>query len=243
VPKVLTTNAMIACPHTGRGLSVPTDPIWKVQGGLVLLDGDAGTLPGCFFLPPCFGYQLHSMGLNASRVDGRAVMLATDFIQSVTGFPLLVTESHRVFDNSTPAPLPSGGPPPPTPPELQDTDQPTVDVVPPLLPFSLATFQNTGQPATLAATFTLQSQFPRRWLLTLLNAPLGLHTDVTNGIPANLDVSPPGGGWTASPLTVTVTLKGTFMATLPPKDHYLVLTGLNFRGRSQFAQVHLQVNP
>jgi len=83
MPQVLTTNAMILCPHGGKGTSVPTDPKWTVNGGVVLLDGDAGTLT-CPFILPCVGYPLRSMGLNATVIDGRKVMLVTDFTPSIT---------------------------------------------------------------------------------------------------------------------------------------------------------------
>ena len=44
MPQVLTTNAVIVCPHGGLGTSLPTDPKWSVNGGIVLLEGDTGTL-------------------------------------------------------------------------------------------------------------------------------------------------------------------------------------------------------
>jgi hypothetical protein len=170
-------------------------------------------------------------------------MLVTDFTQSITGFPLTINEVHQTFDNSTLAPIPVGASPAPTPPELQETDQPTVTAAPPFLAFSKATFGSTGQPTSLMMTFTLQSQFPRGWLLTMLNAPAVTSTDITAGVPPNILVAPAGGSWSSPALAVTVTILGTFMAALPVYDHYFVLTAVNFRGKSHYAEVKLTVSP
>ncbi len=239
MPQVLTTNARILCPHGGLGTSVATDPKWMVNGGAVLLDGDVGVISAlpCFFIPPCAGYRLESMKLNASEVDGRHVMLVTDFIQSITGFPLLITETHQTFDHSTPTPLPSGSAPP-TRPELLETDQPVVTANPTTLPFS-----KKPTPVPLAMTFNLQSQFPRRWLLTMLNKPDSKHSEITHGVDLKIQVNPSDGKWPTPVLAVTVTLMGTFMATLPDGDHFFVLTAVNFRGKSSHAEVKLTVGP
>jgi hypothetical protein len=241
MPQVLTTNALILCPHSGVGTSVPTDPKWTVNGGVVLLDNDRGTLAGCRFLLPCIGYQLRSMKLNATQLDGRQVMLVTDFTVSVTGFPLTITESHRTFDNSTPAPIPPGTTPPAVPPELQEVDEPIVAAAPASLVFSKSGFGGSGQPESLTMTFGLQSQFPRAWLLSMLSIPDATRTDITNGGPPGIEVSPAGGAWPDPALTVVVTLLGAFMATLPLGKHYFVLTAVNFRGKSRHAQVELSV--
>jgi hypothetical protein len=244
MPQVLTTRAIIACPHGGMGTSVPTDlpPKWFVDNGVVLLDGDAGVL-SCTFPVPCVGYQLRSLGLNASTVMGRKVMLVTDFTQSFTGYPLTLVEAHHVVDDSTPVPIPLGGAAPVLPPELQSIDQPTVTAAPSALAFSLSAFGTTGLPTALPMTFTLQSQFPRRWLLSMLNAPTAQHRDITNGEPPNnIIVVPSGGAWSTPVLIVTVTLTGAFMATLAPGLHYFVLTAINFRGKSQYAQAELTVS-
>jgi hypothetical protein len=238
MPQVLTTNSLIVCPHGGVGTNIPTDPKWLVNDGVVLLDGDAGTLT-CLFIPPCAGYQLRSMGLNAMQVDGRQVMLVTDFTQSFTGFPLTITEYHQTFDNSSPVPIPVGSPPPPTPPELQETDQPTVTATPSFLAFS----KTTSGSSALLMTFTLQSQFPRRWLLTMLNVPLVTSTEITNGMSPDIVVAPGGGGWNTPTVTVTVSLQGSFMTTLRVGDHYFVLTAVNHRGKSSYAEVKLTVSP
>src|SRR5262245_3252999 len=125
MPKVLTTNAIIRCPHGGLGRSTPLSqpPKWFVQGGVVLLDGDQGTLPGCAYQVNCAGYMLQSLGLNNSYIDGRRVMLVTDFVQSFTGFPLTIQEAHPVFDNTTAASLPPGDIAE-LPPELREEDVP-----------------------------------------------------------------------------------------------------------------------
>ena len=71
MPKVLTANATITCPHGGVGTSIPVPPrLATVNGGEILLDGDQGTL-SCAFTVPCVGYALRSMGLNAAAIQGR----------------------------------------------------------------------------------------------------------------------------------------------------------------------------
>jgi hypothetical protein len=248
MPRVLTTNALIVCPHLGQGTSFPTDLKWVVNGGAVLLDGDHGVVKGCIFVLPCSGYELHSMRLNATQVDGRQTMLVTDFTQSITGFPLTIKEIHDTFDNSTPAPIPAGAAAPPTPPELQEIDQPTVTVEPGFFTFSTGRFDDKKEPASLKVTFLLQSQFPRRWLLTMLIVPKSdplraTSQEITNDPPHGVVVRPAGGTWSRPALSVTVELEGKFMRwSLPLGDHYFVLTAVNFRGKSTFAQMMLTVS-
>ena len=87
MPQILTTNALVTCPHLGVGSSTATDPKWLIRGGAVLLDNDFGTIVGCQFQPvPCLSYQLNSLRLNATQVGTRNVMLVTDFTVSDIGF-------------------------------------------------------------------------------------------------------------------------------------------------------------
>ena len=102
MPSVLTTNATITCPHGGLGTTTPLSPKWTVNGGYVATDGDSGTLT-CVFTPPCVGYTLKSMGLNATRIDGKNAMLVTDFTQSFTGLPLTIVDMNPAIDASTPS--------------------------------------------------------------------------------------------------------------------------------------------
>ena len=238
MPQVLTTNATILCPHLGAGISTPTDPKWLVNGGPVLLENDPGVLT-CPFIPyPCIGYTLQSMGLNSTTVDGRKVILVTDFQQSVTGLPLTLQEFHTTIDDSTPAPVPAGGSGPPLPPQLADIGKPVVTGTPPSLAFAIA----TSTPPTAATTFTLASDHPLRWMLTLINEPLKYHLDITSGVPPGLTVSPAGGVWLAGPLTVTVTLTAAYMASLTAGTHHFFMTGISQRGLSQFFEVKLVVS-
>lgn len=242
MPQVLTTNAVIVCPHGGLGTSLPTDPKWSVNGGIVLREGDTGTLacppPGVPVLVPCVGYQLVSMGLNATQIDGRRVILVTDFNQTITGLPLKMTELHTTVDDSTPAPIPAGQPAPPLPPAMQDMVPPVVVAAPPALAFN----STTMLPATLATTFTLTSANPMQWLLTLIDDPLATHQDVTSGLPPGLTVTPGGGTWNSSPLTVTVTMTALFMAGLTSGQHHFYMTGVGQRGLSGYAEVILTVS-
>ncbi len=236
MPQLLTTNAIIQCPHGAVGVSTPSAPLWGIQGGFVLVEGDSGVL-SCPFLPPCAGYTLRSMGLNSTTIAGRKALLVTDFNQTLTGLPLLMAETHTVVDDSTPAPLPAGSTAPPLPPELLDVAAPVVVAVPPLLAFNTV----TQQPATAAVTFTLTHPFPMQWVLSQLSAAPPASQDVTNGLPPGLVLAPSGGGWSTPSLTVTLTLTALYMNALGIGVHYFYMTGISRRGKSGFAQVTLTV--
>jgi hypothetical protein len=212
-----------------------------VQGGDVLLEGDQGKLPGCQNLVQCGGYLLRSLGLNNSFIDGRRIMLVTDFVQSFTGFPISVREVHSIFDNTTPAPLAPGAPAE-LPPELQEDDVPVASAAPPQLPFSISAFGVSGQPLALPYAFTIQSRFPRAWTLWHVGPP-ALSEDLTNGQPPAVTVAPAGGGWTTPTLSIALTLTGAFAASLSPGEHTFVLAAINHRGLSAAAQATLKVSP
>ena len=253
MPQVLTTNAQILCPHGGKGVSTPTMPVWSVNGGYVLLEGDPGVL-SCPFIVPCGGYTLRSMGLNATTINGRKVILVTDFNQTFTGLPLAMIETHPVQDNTSPAPLPSapstsggssGSPDssgnieePPLPPELMDMVKPIVIVAPPVLAFN----STTMLPPTAMATFTLSSAFPMQWVLTLINGVARVNLDVTKGLPPGLTVAPPGGKWGSPSLTVVITLTAPYMASLGIGTHDFYMTGVSKRGLSGYAMISLTVS-
>jgi hypothetical protein len=237
VPQVLTTNATILCPHLGKGTTVPSNPIWSVNGGFVLLEGDVGTLACPFLLNPCVGYTLQSMGLNATTIAGRKVILVSDFNQSITGLPLMMIETHTTLDNSTPAPIPAGQPAPPLSPALADVTRPVVVAAPPALAFTTP----PPAPPTVVATYTLTSPFPMQWNLTLLNETPPSHVDVTNGVPPGLIVAPAGGSWSSPTLVVSITMTALYMAALGPGLHHFYMTGVNQRGLSSFAEVVLTV--
>jgi len=239
MPQVLTTNAKIVCPHLGQGTTMNTSTHWSIDGGYVALDGDTGTL-SCTFIPPCASYVLQSMGLNAVQMDGRKVMLVTDFLKSVTGLPLVVTELHKVVDDSTPAPLPVGQSAPPLPPAMTDTTPPVVQLtVPPLDFHTLVT-----PPVPVTATFTLSATYPLQWMLSLIHKGVpGGNVDLTNGILGMALVSPSGGTWDSPILIVNVALQGAFVATFPPGEHELYLTGITQRGLSAYAKGAFQVGP
>jgi hypothetical protein len=200
-------------------------PYVVAQGGVVACEGDPGTL-SCKFTVPCVGYTLKSMGLNASTIEGKKVILATDVQQSVTGLPLLIVETTTMIDDSTPAPLPVGASSAPLAPELLDMVAPVVTSAPPMVPFTLSTML----PPTAAITFTLTSAFPGAWSLVLLNTTQMTSTDVTNGLPSGLTVSPSGGGWSSAPLTGSVTMTAAVRASLGGGTHWFYLTGVSKRG-------------
>jgi hypothetical protein len=180
------------------------------------------------------------MHLNASFVDNRSVMLVTDSVQSYTGYPLTIHEYHPVYDKTTPTPLQVGADPH-IPPQLREDDKPQVSVTPPELPFSLSVFGNTSQPASLPYIFTLQSEFPRRWTLWQIGPPR-TSIEITNGIPLNITVVPAGGAWSNSPLAISVTITGLYANSLSPGTHSFVLTAINHRGLSAFAEGKLNVS-
>jgi hypothetical protein len=238
MPQLMTTNALVLCPHGGKGTSLPSSPKWSIQGGFVLREGDTGVL-SCGSVPPCASYVLKSMRLNATVIDGVPAVLVTDFNQTLTGLPLTIVETHTTLDNSTPLPLPAGSDAPPLSPELLDTTPP---LVVPLLP--AATFSSTTMlPATQPLAFTLVSPFPLKWLLTRVSEPPNATAaDLTAGEPPLAVVTPPGGAWTTPVLTVTLTLSAAYMASLGNGTHRFHLTAVNRRGLWASAESKLTVS-
>jgi len=236
MPQLMTTNALVFCPHGGKGTSIPSSLKWSIQGGFVLRENDTGVL-ACPSVPSCAGYVLKSMHLNTTVIDGAAAVLVTDFNQTTTGLPLLIAETHTTLDNSTPAPVPAGADAPPLSPELLDTTPP---VVVPVMP--IATFNSiTMLPVTLPLAFTVSSPFPLKWVATRLSEPPNAgHADLTNGAPGAV-LAPAGGVWTAPALTVTLTLSAAYMAGLGIGIHHFYFTGVNQRGLSASAESVLTV--
>jgi len=237
MPQVLTTTATITCPHGGIGTTTPATPYVNAQGGFVTSEGDVGVL-SCPFIVPCVGYTLASMGLNASTIGGRKVILATDFQKSVTGLPLAIVETTAVIDDSTPTPLPPEASSQTASPELLDCAPPAVVAAPFAVPFTVTTML----PPMAAITFTLTSAFPLSWTLTLLNTTLGASIDATNGLPSGLVLAPAGGSWTTPSLIVTATMSAAFMASLTPGTHWFYMTGVSKRGKSSFASAQVVVS-
>jgi len=246
VPEVLTTNALIRCPHTFDGESQSFDPTWSINGGNVLVEGDRGLLL-CTNTVPCVGYTLRSMGLNATRIKGKKVVLVTDFNQTDTGLPLTIFEENGIFDDTTPAPIPDGQDGPPLPPAMTDMAKPTVtiDPPPPLFEFTIT----TSSPATLSATFKLVSAHPLQWILIMLHEPEPnpdlKSEDLTSNQPAGLTLTETGGVWNVSPLEITLTMTATYMATLGvfPLVHRFFMIAVSQRGVSSFVELVLTVKP
>ena len=238
MPRILTMNATILCAHlTPAVKNPPLAPLWTIDGGHVLVEGDSGTFLSCPGTPQCGAYVLQSMGLNATRLAGQRVMLVTDFNLSASGLPITMSELHPVFDDTTPTPIPDGQPAPPLPPEMTDLVPPIVSASPVGLAFS-----NTSGPPSLAVTFTLTSAHPLRWILTEVDEPEGTASDRTSTQPPGMTVSPSGGIWNVSPLTITLTMTAAFMTTLMLSNHRFFLTGVTQRGLSSFAEVVLTVS-
>ncbi len=240
-PKVLTTNAIVTCPHGNFGRSESSDPTWSINGGHVLVEGDQGKFPlPCASQIQCNGYTLRSMGLNATQIKGKKVILVTDFNQTETGLPLTMVENHKVVDQTTPAPIPDGQDAPPLPPPMADETKPVITVIP-SAPFTFTKSSNT--PPTLAAAFTLTSAHPLKWILTLIHDPGGPVDHLNDAQPAGLTLTPSDSAWNVTPLTINLSLTAAYMGTLLPGAHRFFLTGVSERGLSDFIELDLTVSP
>jgi hypothetical protein len=236
MPQILTTNALVLCPHGGKGTTHPSSRKWKINGGYVAVEGDTGDIACPFLSCPCYQYTLRSMNLNATKLDGKRVILVTDFNESVTGLPLVMADFHQTFDQSTPAAIPAGRPAPPAAPELADFASPVATPTAQVVQFSV----NANAPVLL--NFSLAADHPLRWILTLINEQNGTHLDLTNGAP-NLTLQPAGGQWISPVLNIAVTLTPPFINSIatPLTTLHLFLTGVSQRGLSGHAEAIIQV--
>ncbi|HEY6245733.1 MAG TPA: hypothetical protein VIX17_17405 [Pyrinomonadaceae bacterium] len=240
MPQVATTNTQILCGHlTPATKNPPLAPLWTIDGGTVLVEGDSGSFFSCPSTFKCGGYVLKSMGLNATEVTGKKVILVTDFNLTTSGLPITMIDIHPVFDETTPAAIPDGQPAPPLPPEMTDLIKPVVTAS---LTTQLFTI-STNTPPSVVVTFTLISAHPMQWILTQLDEPEHQTNNRTTTQPPGMTITPSGGVWNVSPLNLTLTLTGAFMATLMPGIHRFFLTGVSQRGLSSFAELELTVAP
>jgi hypothetical protein len=242
MPHPLTTNAIIKCPHGGPGTTIPSLPKWQIDGGYVCVEQDTGTIVCPQLNNPCPGYTLQSMGLNATKIDGRKVILVTDFNRTLNGLPLDIQDNNNVQDESTPAAIPAGQQAPPPSEEMADLVKPIVIAAPPSFPFKLPP---PPPPAPVLITFMLTAQHPSQWILTLIPVPPAPSTakfDLTDGISGAVTVVPSGGQWTTPSLTVTVTLLQPFVIGLGPGNHELYLTGVSKRGLSGHGKATIVVS-
>lgn len=238
MPQLLTTNATILCPHTGRGsVPAPLAPLASVSGGTVLVEGDTGTITGCLLVTqPCVSFTLQSMGLNATTIDSRKAILVTDFQKTSTFLPLFLTETHPGIDDSTPASLPPGQAAPPLSPELLDIVPPVIVAAPTAGVFSLT----TQLPPVVVFVFTLSAAFPMQWLLAHVSSTGA--EDITSGGTPGPTVIPSGGAWSTPVLTVVVTLTSAYLNSLAPGLHYFYMTGVTKRGIAQTTAAILTVS-
>jgi len=239
MPQVVTTNAQILCAHFSSAVkNPPLTPLWTIDGGTVLVEGDSGSFPNCPSTLQCGVYALQSMGLNATRVAAQRVILVTDFNLASSGLPITMIETHHVLDETTPAPIPDGQPAPPLPPAMTDLVKPVVTSSLPNLAFN----KTSMTPPSVVVTFTLTSAHPLLWRLRQIDEPEAITNDRTNAQPAGMTVSPSGGVWNVSPLSVTLTMTAAFMNTLLPGLHRFFLTAVSQRGLSTFTEVLLTVS-
>ena len=240
MPKIWTANAKVSCPHGGGGTSQAIPPrLAKISGGEILLDGDQGVFdsPPCTNTPPCVGYACRSMGLNATSIQGRPVMLVSDFTQTYTGFPVTVVESHVVDDKTLPGTPPATGQV--IPPEMQETDTPTVVCVPPSAPVLDRGLQQ-HEPAGDAALHLLALEPVPAEVDALAGRAAGDAARRHRRHPGQVTVVPvgasPDGTWSSPSATVSVTITGTYAATLAPGNHEFVLTAVNRAGLLEVRQ-------
>ena len=108
----------------------------------------------------------------------------------------------------------------------------------------LAFDSNTQLPATLAVTFALSHPYPLEWQLLLINTVAKVDLPLTDGAPG-ATVSPSGGEWTDTSLTVSLTLTAAFMTALGKtvtSPHEFYLTGVSQRGVNAYAAVKLTIS-
>jgi hypothetical protein len=235
MPRILTTNALITCPHGGIGTTIPAWPYASIAGGIALREGDIGTL-ACVFPTPCLGYRLVSMHLNATLLNGAPAILETDFNQTFTGLPLQMRDFHVLSDMTRPGLPPPGPDSPPITPAMLDLAPPVVVAAP-----AAATFSMTA-PAPVLFTFTLSSPFPLQWNLIRASEPVGGSEDLTDGNPTGAIVTPTGGQWSTPALTIALSLTQTYIAALGIGKHHFYLTGVSQRGISHAAEAILTVS-
>ena len=243
MPEILTTNAQIKCPHGGKGsIVLARERKFTIADGDVCLTGDTGTIAGCALLSyPCASFTLQSLNLNATEVDGKAIILHSDFQKTSTGFPLIILPETMIgIDDSILAGIPAGQSAAPLSAAMADETAPTVLGIAPLNSFTLSSFM----PASLSMTFTLTSQFPSSWMLNFIDSKTGRTLELHKTVVPGIVVSPNDGVWRQSPLTISVNLSAAFLSTLlPATDHQLVMIAINERGLSGFEIISLQIIP
>jgi hypothetical protein len=79
-------------------------------------------------------------------------------------------------------------------------------------------------------TFTLASDHPQQWVLTLLSETAGISMDLTSAVLPGLTVAPSGGAWSTPSLTVSVALTSAAMTALGPGRHHFYMTAVSERG-------------
>jgi hypothetical protein len=248
MPQVLTTLAKVTCLHGLPGITTPMSLKWSIRSGFVAAENDTGKI-AC---PICVGYTLKSMNLNTSTLEGRKVIMVTDFEQTDTGLPILMLETHKVFDNTiSPAAASLSSPTavPGMPAALTDMVPPTVSP-----PVASSTFVvHTQLPAAIPVVFNLYTAYPLRWQLIRVQEPAlppppppasPPRFDLTNGA-TGVTVTPSGGAWATPHLTVTLNLEAAYMLTLTPTPavHHFYMIGVSRRGLFGYNVFDLTVLP
>lgn len=241
MPLIMTKNAIVTCPHGGTGTNIPTQNKVFVKGSPVMVDGDSGSILGCTFPalggPLCVSYKLNSMKLNSAYIDGKNIMLVTDYVLSNTGFPLIISETHFVEDNTTPAPL-KPGEKPSFPPFLLNLIKPQVQVTPP----SSYTYSLSSNPPTVPTIFdfTLFSSFPLEWKLTELKKQ-PLPPDIIKDLTDSYMVTPKGGEWSDNILKINLKIPSTEFSSVG--KYFFTMTAIDQRGNADNANAEVEITP
>jgi hypothetical protein len=233
MPLIMTKNAIVNCPHGGTGQNVTSQNKYFVKSFPVLIDGDRGIIPpsDCKFPPagpPCTSYELNSMKLNSTFIDGKNIMLVTDFVISNTGFPLILSETHFVEDNASLNP----GETPTIPSFLLNLIKPIVSAAPPF-----AIFKKSA-PTPLSFVFSVNSAFPFKWKLTKLS---NQEPDDTQDFTNSTMVTPGGGEWKTNTMSINLVLEPVYLQDLSIGKHHFVMAGIDERGNSDYATANLVI--
>ena len=244
MPLIMTKNAIVTCPHGGTGTNIPTQNKVFVKDSPVMVDGDSGSVLGCM-LPltmglPCKSYQLNSMKLNSTYIDGKNIMLITDYVLSDTGYPLIISETHFVEDNTTPAPL-KPGEEPSFPPFLLNLIKPQVQIAPPSsYKYSISGVSGLSKPPPLTPfVFTLMSTFPLKWKLTELLQPDVIKDLTDNNMVTIMMGGKKGGEWNDNILKANLKIPKTEILSIG--KYYFTMTAIDQRGNADYANAEIKV--
>jgi hypothetical protein len=102
MPRILTTQYTLTCPHGGIGTINSKNVFLQIGNGFALTDGDIGLVTLCS-AACCLNFTLVSMKLNSLKCNRQHVILNTDTILTNVGFPMVATPpAFSVVDRTAP---------------------------------------------------------------------------------------------------------------------------------------------